>query len=263
MDLSGVGSLKDSTKQREAITYLLKNAERAERWGDMCQFARELVRVTDGALTPGERDLVLIAFSRTIGNLRTSYKTLEAEIKIRQADDADEGVAFAPVLLDYQKQLGDEIKQACAEGLDMFETRLSPRKRDANSDLLACVEYIRLIGDYNFYLAEITGDVACGKRAVEAYKEALALAQNQLQLACTHPSILHVTLNYSVCLKEIFQETKQACQIAKVAFDAAIHKLDDLDEASYKDATLILQLVRDNLTLWTSNPNASKESGKQ
>jgi len=28
--------------------------------------------------------------------------------------------------------------------------------------------------------------------------------------------------------------------------------LDKLPEASYKDSTLIMQLLRDNLTLWTS-----------
>jgi hypothetical protein len=43
----------------------------------------------------------------------------------------------------------------------------------------------------------------------------------------------------------------QACDLAKNAFDAAIQKLDELDELAYKDATLIMQLLRDNLTLWT------------
>ncbi len=33
----------------------------------------------------------------------------------------------------------------------------------------------------------------------------------------------------------------------------AISKLDALDEASYKDSTLIMQLLRDNLTLWTQD----------
>jgi len=262
MDVSAIyTSLKEPSKQRDAITYLVKNAERAERYGDMIQFARELVRIAEGALSTAERELVMIAYSRKIGILRTSYKVLEAELKVRQIDDLEEQVSFAGILLDYQRQLSEEIKQACVEGLDMFEGTLNPRKRDANSDLLACLEYLREIGDYNFYLAELTTDIGCGKKAVEAYKEALDLAQNQLQLACTHPSILHVTLNYTVCLREIFGETKQACQIAKVAFDAAIHKLDELDEASYKDATLILQLVRDNLTLWTTNAPA-KEAPK-
>lgn len=37
------------------------------------------------------------------------------------------------------------------------------------------------------------------------------------------------------------------------AFDDAIAELDTLNEDSYKDSTLIMQLLRDNLTLWTSD----------
>ena len=44
-----------------------------------------------------------------------------------------------------------------------------------------------------------------------------------------------------------------ACQLAKQAFDDAIAELDSLNDESYKDSTLIMQLLRDNLTLWTSD----------
>lgn len=43
------------------------------------------------------------------------------------------------------------------------------------------------------------------------------------------------------------------CLLAKDAFDQAIKKLDALDDVSYKDSTLIMQLLRDNLTLWTQD----------
>jgi len=56
-----------------------------------------------------------------------------------------------------------------------------------------------------------------------------------------------------VCFYEILKDQKKACELAKKAFDDAISKLDQLDEASYKDSTLIMQLLRDNLTLWTSD----------
>jgi hypothetical protein len=45
----------------------------------------------------------------------------------------------------------------------------------------------------------------------------------------------------------------RACHLAKEAFDEAISELDTLNEESYKDSTLIMQLLRDNLTLWTSD----------
>ena len=48
-------------------------------------------------------------------------------------------------------------------------------------------------------------------------------------------------------------KTSEACELAKKAFDDAIAELDTLDEESYKDSTLIMQLLRDNLTLWTSD----------
>ena len=44
-----------------------------------------------------------------------------------------------------------------------------------------------------------------------------------------------------------------ACHLARQAFDEAIAELDTLSEESYKDSTLIMQLLRDNLTLWTSD----------
>jgi len=56
-----------------------------------------------------------------------------------------------------------------------------------------------------------------------------------------------------VCFYEILKDKKAACDLAKSAFDQAISKLDKLEEADYKDSTLIMQLLRDNLTLWTSS----------
>lgn len=60
---------------------------------------------------------------------------------------------------------------------------------------------------------------------------------------------LHVQVFYY----EILNSPDRACRLAKAAFDDAIAELDTLSEESYKDSTLIMQLLRDNLTLWTSD----------
>jgi 14-3-3 protein epsilon len=52
---------------------------------------------------------------------------------------------------------------------------------------------------------------------------------------------------------EILNSPDRACHLAKQAFDDAIAELDSLSEESYRDSTLIMQLLRDNLTLWTSS----------
>lgn len=48
--------------------------------------------------------------------------------------------------------------------------------------------------------------------------------------------------------------------MAKQAFDDAIAELDSLSEESYRDSTLIMQLLRDNLTLWTSSDGGDTEA---
>jgi 14-3-3 protein epsilon len=91
-----------------------------------------------------------------------------------------------------------------------------------------------------------------------------ALSQNatdvaQTDLTPTHPIRLGLALNFSVFYYEILNSPDRACHLAKQAFDDAIAELDSLSEESYRDSTLIMQLLRDNLTLWTSSDGNEAE----
>jgi len=108
-------------------------------------------------------------------------------------------------------------------------------------------------GDYHRYLAEsTTGETrqSAAEKALEAYKIASNISQ---ELVPTDPIRLGLALNFSVFYYEILNSPDNAIQLAKQAFDDAIEKLEQLADENYKDSTLIMQLLRDNITLWTSN----------
>lgn len=114
-------------------------------------------------------------------------------------------------------------------------------------------------GDYHRYLAEFaTGNKRkdSADKSLEAYKAASDVAVTELPP--THPIRLGLALNFSVFYYEILNSPDRACHLAKQAFDDAIAELDTLSEESYKDSTLIMQLLRDNLTLWTSDMQESE-----
>jgi 14-3-3 protein epsilon len=115
-------------------------------------------------------------------------------------------------------------------------------------------------GDYYRYIAEFaSGEVHAKARdgALDGYKKASDIANQELKT--TNPIRLGLALNFSVFHYEVMNDPTKACNLAKQAFDDAIADIEHIDEDQYKDATTIMQLIRDNLTLWTSELNDDAE----
>mmetsp|Transcript_10722 Transcript_10722/g.9136 ORF Transcript_10722/g.9136 Transcript_10722/m.9136 type:complete len:142 (-) Transcript_10722:235-660(-) len=114
-------------------------------------------------------------------------------------------------------------------------------------------------GDYYRYIAEFSSGDTKSKAAddaYQAYKEATSIAQKELLV--THPIRLGLALNFSVFYYEVLNQPDEACKMARQSFEDAIAELDNVSEDSYKDSTLIMQLLRDNLTLWTSDQDGGE-----
>lgn len=116
-----------------------------------------------------------------------------------------------------------------------------------------CLVFLHRQGDYNRYLAEFSTSAERTKASENSLQAYTKATQEANLLNATHPIRLGLALNFSVFYYEILNAPDQACKLAKSAFDMAVAELDNLSEESYKDSTLIMQLLRDNLTLWTSD----------
>lgn len=224
---------------RKDLVFLARAAETAERYDDMCKFMRALVK-SAADLSVEERNLLSVAYKNVIGARRASWRTLNVE------EYKDNELIHV-----YKQQVEAELEAICQDVLDLLTNVLVPHAKDKGDKVEeSAVFYLKMTGDYYRYLAEFIDNKEYDKKAASNYEEALTLASKKL--SATHPIRLGLALNYSVCYYEILKDPKKACELAKTAFDEAISKLDQLDEASYKDSTLIMQLLRDNLTLWTS-----------
>jgi len=236
-----------------ALEDLLKAAriaEAAERYNDMCDFLNKLVKDKCGGktkLSVDERNLLSVAYKNVVGTKRQSWRMLT------QGNFPD---LPKNVLEMYRLIVEKELETICKEVLELLKETTAVA-RDAAESQEDLVFYLKMSGDYNRYLSEFMPKAGYNTDAEKFYGEAINVAKESLPE--THPTRLGLALNYSVCCYEILDKKELACEIAKEAFDNAIEKLDTLNDSSYKDSTLIMQLLRDNLTLWTSEKDEQDE----
>jgi 14-3-3 protein epsilon len=46
------------------------------------------------------------------------------------------------------------------------------------------------------------------------------------------------------------KDQKKACELAEVALQTALEKIDEITEEDFRDAKSIIELLKENLTLW-------------
>merc|ERR1712166_487543 len=245
-----------SSAEREEAVYLARIAEQAERYEDMAQYMRMVAERSENCLNVVERTLLSIAFKNVVGARRASVRVIDSLFnKEEERKDKGEGPRI-PRLSNYRCKVQEELRVICVDVLKLLDDHLIPSLKHLRADELEPkVFYLKMKADYHRYLADAaTGNdelwVECAKNAEEAYQLATKAAD---EMAVTHPIRLGLALNFSAFLYEVQEKQTQACEIAKQAFDDAMPELDNLGEDSYKDAVLLMQLLRDNLTQWTAD----------
>jgi len=237
------------SETREDHVYLAKLAEQAERYDEMVEAMKKVAKL-DVELTVEERNLLSVAYKNVIGARRASWRIISS---IEQKEEAKNKGPAVQKIKSYRSKVEKELSAICSDILDILDKHLIPSATSGESKVF----YYKMKGDYHRYLAEFAdgeGRKAAADNSLAAYKAASEVAG---ELPTTHPIRLGLALNFSVFHYEIMNQPEKACELAKQAFDDAISELDTLSEDSYKDSTLIMQLLRDNLTLWTSDMQQS------
>jgi len=243
-----------------------KLAEQAERYEDMTSEMKAFVKAKS-KLNSEERNLLSVAFKNLVGTRRTSWRILSS-IEQKELTKDENKAKFCK---EYRQKVEEELKATCHEVINLLidclipgvdkeipgESKDKDKEKEQNESKIF---YMKMKGDYYRYLCEVSEDPNYKEKSQQAYADATSVAE---ALPVTSPIRLGLALNYSVFLYEILKNPEKACTLAKDAFDKAIAGLDALEESQYKDSTLIMQLLRDNLTLWTSEQDANQGDEEQ
>ena len=239
--------------QREDHVYRAKLAEQAERYDDMVVEMTAVAKRDEGDLSNEERNLLSVAYKNVVGARRSAWRIVSS-LEAKATEDDKRGLAEK-----YRETVEQELHEKCQEVLDLIDNNLLSKVK--TDDHESKVFYLKMKGDYYRYLVEIQAPDTpkreeLREKSKEAYQEAVKASES---LPTTHPIRLGLALNFSVFYYEIEGKPDKACELAKKAFDDAISGLDSVQEDSYKDSTLIMQLLRDNLTLWQAENEAVEE----
>jgi len=231
---------------RSKAVYFAKLAEQAERYDEMADYMEAVGKVGE-ELTVEERNLLSVAYKNAVGSRRAAWRIITS---VEQKEASKGNSANAAFAKEYCCEVENELQKICDTILDLLDKKLIPTTPSGESKVF----YVKMKADYYRYIAEFRtgeGKEKASQDAKAAYAEAAVVAEKDLVV--THPIRLGLALNYSVFMYEVLNQTDEACKMARTAFEDAIAELDNVAEDSYKDSTLIMQLLRDNLTLWTSD----------
>jgi 14-3-3 protein epsilon len=225
----------------EEKIFMVRVAEQAERFDDMYNFLKEVIAAKDSDFSTDERNLLSVGFKNLIAANRTAIRTIGA---IEQNPKYQK---FATALQNYKKKIEGELYAQCSSIVALVKEKCI--KLASNSESKAF--FHKMAGDYCRYVAES----AQGEKLTEAKNGALeqyTIAQelSLKDLGACNPIRLGLALNFSVFYYEVMNDHKKACELGESSLQSALDKIDECDEETFRDAKSIIELLKENLSLW-------------
>ena len=189
-------------------------------------------------VTSDERNLLSVAFKNLISSKRAACRAIAA------IEQNPKYAKFNDALATYKAGIEAKLQEDCQRIIDMINNKVLAKSCDGEPKAF----FIKMVGDYYRYIAEnAKGDnlEKVKQQALAAYNEA-----NSINLPPCNPIKLGLALNFSVFHYEAMKNHKAACDLADQSLQDALDKIDELEEDDFRDAKSIIELLKENLTLW-------------
>jgi 14-3-3 protein epsilon len=191
----------------EEKIFMARVAEQCERYDDMVDFLRPILKEKGGNFSVEERNLLSVGFKNLIGGKRTAIRTITA------IEQNPKYTKFGGALGNYKKKIELELQKNCQDIIDMIKGDAMKTSDDVEGKAF----FLKMVGDYFRYMAESAQNEVLEKArqgALSSYKEAEVAGR---ELPACNPIKLGLALNFSVFYYEVMQDSKHACQLAENA----------------------------------------------
>ena len=185
-----------------------------------------------------ERNLLSVAFKNLISSKRAACRTIAA------IEQNPKYAKFSEALAQYKGGIEEQLTNDCKKIITMIQEKVLAKQCEGEPKAF----FVKMVGDYYRYIAENAKDTQLEdvkQKAKQAYEEA-----NAIDLPACNPIKLGLALNYSVFNYEVLKDHARACELADSALQQALDKIDELEEDDFRDAKSIIELLKENLTLW-------------
>merc|ERR1712084_121788 len=222
----------------EENIFLARVAEQAERFEDMVDYLSKVLESKGGDVSADERNLISVAFKNLISSKRAACRTIAA---IEQNPKYSK---FGDALSKYKATIEKQLTADCEKVITIIDQQVLSKECGEEAKAF----FVKMVGDYYRYIAENAKDSKLEEvkqKALKSYDEA-----NEITLPPCNPIKLGLALNLSVFHYEVMKNHSAACKLADEALQNALDKIDELEEDDFRDAKSIIELLKENLTLW-------------
>jgi 14-3-3 protein epsilon len=132
----------------EEHIFMARVAEQSEKFKDMIEFLKPVIKEKGASLSVDERNLLSVAFKNYITAPRSAIRTISA------IEQNQKYAKFAGAMGDYKRRIEDELYSNCMEIINTIKNDVLVKASDDESRAF----FLKMIGDYCRYIAESAKD---------------------------------------------------------------------------------------------------------